>query len=346
MNFERPKIMLVADHPNWAYDHVCKFIMRELNFKYDFYIDYLDLNRKTKSHRRKGWFHRTRHFIKYYNRRRLLPLNQKYDLICYLGWYFPHTGNFRFSAKGIIQGIYTDGFPPQSYSLQLESGISVREFVNKYIGRSASVAVGSMSIFNRYKPYIENLYYATCGEDLELFSPTKKRKRDKKSFVVGWTGNPQRPFKGFYDYVVPAVKRAGTLRNGISLKTRFRGPLHTLPSFYHKVDVMLIASIADAGPNCFLEAGACGVPSISTRVGAAADTIRDGENSMFVERSVDAMAKAIVYLYDNRELLRNMSIRIRRDFELHWNPKVRSKQWDQMFEETLKRACCPELDTN
>ncbi len=106
-------------------------------------------------------------------------------------------------------------------------------------------------------------------------------------FVVGWTGTPNRPFKGFHDYIVPAVERAAQMRPGLELKTRFSGPLETLPRFYDDVDVILIASSADAGPSLFMEGGFCEVPSISTRIGIPSEVIEHGQNGLFVERNVE-----------------------------------------------------------
>jgi hypothetical protein len=92
-----------------------------------------------------------------------------------------------------------------------------------------------------------NGFYCTGAIDTKMFQPCSGRQSDKDSFVVGWTGNPDRSFKGFYDFVVPAVEKAASLRKGVTLKARFKGPYGTLPRFYSDVDVLLIASSADAG---------------------------------------------------------------------------------------------------
>ena len=334
----RPKILMVADILDWAYEHIARFVMRQLGEKYDFYIDYLWLNERERPHSVRDRIYRARVQPRYLRRRRILPAPEAYDLICFLGWYMPWTGSFDAAGKGIVQGIYTGGFPPQSHTLRVESGIGVQEFVNKYLGTATSVLAGSKEIYDIYSPYVKDLYYATGAYDTELFTPRARVTGDGASLVVGWTGDPRRPFKGFYDYVVPAVERAASLRPRISLRTRFRGPLETLPEFYRDVDVMLIASVADAGPGCFLEAGLCGVPSISTRIGAPLEVIRDGENGMLVERSVDSMARALVYLYDHRHVVSNMGQNIRRDLAAQWGFEARSKLWDQVFEESLKRV--------
>jgi len=338
MASRRPKILMVADRPDWAYDHIAQFVISELGEKYDFYMDYLLYNRKERRHGIRARIRGKRNQLKHFRRRRILQPGEKYDLICFLAYSFLWRGNFDISGEAIIQGIFTDGFPPQCYSLISNSEINIREFADKYLGMATFVLAGSKAIYDRYRPFVKNLYYATGAIDTDLFAPIDPVEKDGASFVVGWTGKPSRPFKGFYDFVVPAVRQAASLRPGISLKTRFRGPLRTLPRFYDDVDLLVIASIADAGPFSFLEAGACGVPAISTRIGFPAEVIRHGENGMFVDRSVDSMASLILYLYDHRDLLERMRKNIRRDIEEQWGYKARSKLWDHVFEESLHRA--------
>lgn len=137
--------------------------------------------------------------------------------------------------------------------------------------------------------------------------------------------------------MVPAVKEAASKREGIILKTRFKGTYKTLPQFYRDVDVILIASIGDAGPAMFFEAAACEVPAIANNSGRPAEFVENGKNSLFVERDIDKMAEAIVYLYDNREILYKMSKQIRRDLINKINLDPMAKRWDKVFSETLER---------
>jgi len=337
----KPKILMVADQPNWAYDHMARFVMRELRSKYDFYIDYCIYNLKREPSYPKASIKRKiaaqLYRLKYSYKRRLLPENQEYDLVCFLGWYFPYAYDFKVRGRRMVQGIFTDGFPPKGPALALDPNIAMEEFVDRYLGEAASVICGSKLIFERYKGHVKKLNYCTGAIDTKLFKPAVKTRKNERPFVVGWTGDPRRAFKGFYDFVVPAVRKASSLRPDITLKTRFKGPYRTLPKFYLDVDVILIASAADAGPSCFLEAGACGVPAISTRIGFPAETTQDGENGMFVNRSVEEMAEAVVYLYDNPDLALRMAEKIRFDIEKNWDYKARSKFWDQMFQESLSQ---------
>lgn len=137
--------------------------------------------------------------------------------------------------------------------------------------------------------------------------------------------------------MVPAVKEAASKREGIILKTRFEGPYKTLPQFYQDVDVVLIASIGDAGPAMFLEAAGCEVPAIANNSGSPVEFLENGKNGLFVERNIDKMAEAIVYLYDNREILYKMSKQIRRDLINKISLDPMAKRWDKVFSETLER---------
>lgn len=335
----KPKILMVADQPNWAYDHMARWVIEELRSKYDFYMDYCIFHpQKDGPPPRLTWRGKIKkqlHHLKFSLKRRILPAGQDYDLICFLGWYFPFLYDFDIRNQKIIQGIFTDGFPPQGHTLIFDHNLSIEQFVRVYLGRTVALICGSKLIFERYKPYVENIFYCTGAINTRLFRPPPSRPEDKKEFVVGWTGDPRRQFKGFYDFVLPAVEKASSLRKNIVLKTRFKGPCRTLPKFYQDVDVILIASSADAGPSSFLEAGACGVPAISTKIGFPAEVIRDKENGILVDRSVDELAEAILYLYDNRNHLRRMSEKIRHDIVRDWDYKARRRLWDEVFRNSL-----------
>jgi len=54
-------------------------------------------------------------------------------------------------------------------------------------------------------------------------------------------------------------------------------------SYYHALDIYIIASRAEGGPKALMESWATGVPVVSTRVGMSADRISDGVNGMLAE---------------------------------------------------------------
>ena len=65
-------------------------------------------------------------------------------------------------------------------------------------------------------------------------------------------------------------------------------------NLYNSVDVFLLSSRMEAGPPfALLEAGACGLPSVSTRVGGVEDFVQDGVNGLLVSPNSVEMAKGI-----------------------------------------------------
>jgi glycosyltransferase involved in cell wall biosynthesis len=331
---ELPRILVVADSPNWAWAYMQRWIVTTLADRYDFYTDFLSYHPRSLPRRLRPRLGYYKH--RWQNRKliRRLPHDQEYDIVVYLGFYFPFYGHFNYRTKKVIKGIYNDGFPP-ACTLPADADISMEPFVEKYLADAAAVVCGSQLICQRYARVLPNCYYATTGHDPNLFRRiTPLRRNDGSRFVVGWTGKPQRAFKGFYDFVVPAVEAAKQRRPGIELKTRFAGPLHTLPRFYDDVDVVLIASDADAGPSLFCEACACQVPSVSTPIGLPYELIRHGENGLFVEKDVGQMADALVHLYDHRDLLFSMACRIREDWLQ--STQEHAVQWIRVFDNVLQ----------
>ena len=86
--------------------------------------------------------------------------------------------------------------------------------------------------------------------------------------------------------------RAGLERLGIPYRHTVLPDVDALPGAYAAIDLCLVASRDEGGPRAVLEAMATGVPLVSTRVGQAADLVRDGENGWLVEvEDVEALVE-------------------------------------------------------
>lgn len=61
---------------------------------------------------------------------------------------------------------------------------------------------------------------------------------------------------------------------GIAQRVRFLGavPYSTMPTLYHQAALLVMTSLSESLPMTVLEAAACGLPTVETRVGALADT--------------------------------------------------------------------------
>jgi hypothetical protein len=266
------------------------------------------------------------------------PANCEPDIVLYLGWYMDKFTNYGFKSSKIIKGIYTEGFPPQGYPL--EKCNSMSEF-KPHIQDASLIACGTEQTEKFFGEFFTTSY-VTKELPRPFFQPVKKKNNKKNDFVVGWTGNPDRNFKGFNDYVVPAISLAQKKHPNIKLKTRFAGPFNTLHKFYDDVDVVLIASVADAGPSMFLEASLRGVPSISNKSGKPAELIVHNQNGIFSERTVEAYANALCNLYEDRKKLQYLSENIRNDAVAYYKKLDMASRWDNIFINVLSDN--PHLD--
>lgn len=77
--------------------------------------------------------------------------------------------------------------------------------------------------------------------------------------------------------------RAGLDRLGIPHRHRLLASYAEIAPLYAALDAYVIPSRQEGGPKGVLEAMASGVPVVATRVGQAAELVRDGENGWLVE---------------------------------------------------------------
>ena len=179
-------------------------------------------------------------------------------------------------------------------------------------------------------PILERLYgdntsTAPCGVtedgiDLSLFYPDALDRFEEtdRPLIVGWTGNSEwgknqfTDMKGVHTIINPAV---AILKNeGLSIDSDFADrndkwrSREEMREYYASIDVLVCASEFEGTPNPVLEAMACGVPVISTRVGIV-EMALTGPQTPFIlkERSAEALADALRILVSKRELLKTLS---------------------------------------
>lgn len=96
---------------------------------------------------------------------------------------------------------------------------------------------------------------------------------------------------GSPEMVAGAEARAHAL--GVADRVRFVGRQADPAPFLHAGDVFVLPSAYEANALVVLEALACGLPVLSTRVGFAPDIIADGENGFLIERDPSELARRL-----------------------------------------------------
>lgn len=92
---------------------------------------------------------------------------------------------------------------------------------------------------------------------------------------------------------------ASTLGEG---RVRFLGRVDDVVPLYHASDVVLLTSSTEGVPGVLIEAGLCGLATVSTDVGLVADVVRDGSTGCLAgDHTPASIAGAVERAYAGRE---------------------------------------------
>lgn len=186
------------------------------------------------------------------------------------------------------------------------------------------------------------------GINLEQFSvrsPTRMKEEGTKNIL--FVGRLH-PVKGV-QYLIRAMKKvleeipdaklilvgdgeererleALSIQLGIQKSVHFIGivPHEMVHTFMHQADVFVLPSLSEGFPNVLLEAMACKLPVVATRVGGIPDIIEDGTNGYIVEvNDSQNIADRILFILKN-EILMN-------EFSVNNEQKVKNYTWDAVI---------------
>ena len=120
---------------------------------------------------------------------------------------------------------------------------------------------------------------------------------------------------------------------GVEKNVRFAGFVEedTKPLYYRAADVFCLPSVMkhEIFGIVNLEAMACGVPIVASKIGGVPDVVKDGENGLLVlPRDSDAFADAIIYLLESEDVRKTMGE--------NGQKKVEDYSWERISEATEK----------
>ena len=92
-------------------------------------------------------------------------------------------------------------------------------------------------------------------------------------------------------------------------------------------------------PRTVVEAFACGLPVIASRLGAMAEIVRNGETGLLFEaRNVADLAQKMVWAASNPIAMRKMGANARREYEEKYTPEVNYHQLMTIYSEVIAAA--------
>src|SRR5438132_8866407 len=127
-------------------------------------------------------------------------------------------------------------------------------------------------------------------------------------------------------------------RKGIRDRVLFLGKQDRVHEKLAVADLMLMPSELESFGLAALEAMACEVPAIATRVGGVSEVIEDGRNGYLADvGDVETMARLAIELLSDEDALRQMGKRARAQAQSKFCSKKIIPQYEEFYREVLER---------
>lgn len=251
--------------------------------------------------------------------------------------------------KKFSTGIYDHSFIGNDAYNQL-----FNEICKKYV-------TCSKRLFDIYckNPKIKDPYMILGDSfDENIFYPKNagRFKKIKDKLVIGWVGNSSwgnnkvkdkngkivdlTGFNTVLNPVIQDLKKEGyNIEINLADKNINFIPNNEMGDFYGKIDIYVCVSITEGTPRPLIEAMGCGVPIITTDIGVAKEYFGEKQKKYIISerkfgesdvKTREELKKRIIYLYNNREKLEELS---KENFEMSKsiNNSIYSKKYMKYF---------------
>lgn len=293
------RILLVADQPGWIFERHCKEIKKRMP---EYSIDIT------------------------FHKQDVSGLSLKHDLVYVLDpmpMFYPKASKtilglrceflFREHPAG-AKGLYESGFPGRCVSIK--DKCCIFHVVNR-------------NQLNVFKDIVTDkpLLLAQHGIDEEVFDRDKFPRIKHDGIHVGVSGRDSK--NKAFNLIAEACKKVGFQFVNANYYSRISKD--NMPLFYSGVDIYVCMSLTEGLNNGIMEAGAMGVPVISTRCGASEEMIEDGVGGFLIDRNVESLCDALVKMKDDK-IRCVMGDFLREEMMKNWTWKVRIEDFRKMFQ--------------
>lgn len=235
----------------------------------------------------------------------------KCDAVVANGDAFLHIKNkITKNVINIPPGIDTKKFRPVNSNVREKHGISTDDKLVLFVGR--------------FVP-IKNLHFMIKG-----MSEVIKSDKKVKLIMVG--------IGPIYNQAIDLVSKLNIQRNVI-----FAGRVthDILPEYYSAADIFLLTSDYDNFPNVVIEAMACGLPVVATKVGGLNQLVEDNITGFGIENNnINDLKEKVLGLLNNKELCKEISERNIEFVIDRYSWEKSARQFLKIYEDILKGSKC------
>lgn len=314
---DKRKIAIIADIPNWSFDIIAKLIKKELSYKYQIDIFYCvtEFN--------KDLF-------------QILEKTKNYDVIHFLA----RKLLMQFEDENFKQNIKDNNYDYDEYVSNVTKKITTcvydhlaindpdidyrkiyRLYCKEYLVCSKKLYDIYANIPNCPKPWGEIIDTI----DIDIFTPSNLERFDKanienRPLVIGWVGNSNWnkksdndiDYKGLKTILEVAIKELkdegyNIVSHYADVNDKYRDDIE-MQKYYSEIDIYTCVSLIEGTPRPVLESMCCGVPIITTDVGIVYEVLGNKQKEFIIkDRSVEALKEKIIFLYNNRSVLKKLS---------------------------------------
>jgi glycosyltransferase involved in cell wall biosynthesis len=205
------------------------------------------------------------------------------------------------------------------------------------------VSVNSQTLQALLAPRLKNLTLAENGVDVDFYQPKPRLARrvyNPEQIRIGWVGRPRgaKNFEVLSQAMQLLESHGGFKFNIIRVeKSEEDAPFSAeeMRNYYGDIDFYLCTSWNEGTPNPGLEAAACGVPVVTTRVGNMNQLIKHGENGYFIEPTVDSVFNQFIEISKLSIAQYNqMSNLMRNSIETNWSWEKKAEGFFRLANES------------
>jgi glycosyltransferase involved in cell wall biosynthesis len=264
----RPRLLLIADVPNWIFDRHAHVIQAGLADTFDIDISYQGQ-----------------------------PVDEDaYDLIHPLEWNLVPLEQIQNPHKwvtGIRSHISWDQLDFLTFCATLKEHFAITYVVSE-------------RLLHIFEPHVPGVRLLEHGVDTEHFRPNPVATRPHDAPLrVGWAGNRKSPAKGFETFIAPLAELPGVELVFCGYSDRLL-TLEEMRAFYASIDVYVCSSSSEGHNNSLMEAAAMKRAIVTTDVGTVPEYLKDGQSALIVARDPSAIAAAVMRLRDDTQLRRRL----------------------------------------
>ncbi len=259
----RPRILLLADVPNWIFHRHCQELTARLGSDFTFTTKFAGE-----------------------------PFNEAdYDLI------YPLEFNLVDPACIDDPRKYITGIRSHCTWQRLGFEQSIATLKTKF----ARVHAVSARLQRIFAPHVPNLTLLSHGVDTDFFTPCQPAASPLGQLRLGWAGNRLSPNKGFAELIAPLGQLPGVelVFCGYADRNLNREQMR---EFYASVDAVVCASDFEGNNNSLLEAAAMSRALVTTDTGTVPEYLNHGASALIAERTLPALTAAVLTLRDQPEL--------------------------------------------